>query len=505
MKIYKAEAHIKDLILNNKISFASQISPLIEAAAKLINSKNFASVLDKALKATSTENKQPDLFYFDSILATPGLVNLNDDYFHPAEAWAARHSPIDKQTNYMHNEKDIIGHMTGCFAINFDKTELLSDDLTIDDLPEKYHLVTSGVLYKKWEDPELQERMDDIIDRISKGELFVSMECLFHDFDYILFSKGSKDAEIVTRNQDTAFLTKFLRGFGGSGVYKSRQVGRLLKNIVFSGKGIVDTPANPPSIIFNEDQPLKIKATLEQISDNGELNQMAETKEKEIVTPNFDALEKQVASLTSALEAANKEKEQAKVEAEKQAKADMEKALADSKSALASKEDEIKTLKAQVEKAEADNKAVAEKLAQAEKDIQAKVAELDKIAAEQKTQKRIATLEKNGYSNDEAVALEKKFAKVDDEAFDAFAEMMGKKDKKDEKGKNDKSAANADIDVDENEDNADADALATAEAQKGVAGVIKDVEISGNDLFKKLTKALASQSELCQKHKKNSK
>lgn len=509
MKIYKAEAKLKDQLLNNKITFASKISPVnIDPVFKrvVINKQ----LLERAAKATSLEIKQPDLYYFDSVLATAGLMNLNDDYFHIEETWIARHSPIDKQINHNHDEKNIIGHMTGCFAVNFDKTEILSDDLLTDELPDKYHLVTAGVLYRRWEDEDLQTRMDDIIDRITKGELFVSMECLFNDFDYIWFSEDKASAEIINRNQETAFLTEYLRGFGGSGVYKSRQVGRLLKNIVFSGKGIVETPANPNSIIFNSDEPLKITATYKEIISNGESKTMAESKVLNeavqgvtLQAHDFNALEKQIATLTSALDAERKDKEEAKAKAEKQAKADSEKELNDLKAAVAAKDTELKSFQGKLEKSEADHKVTVEKLAEAEKKIADQDAALAKVAAEQKVQKRVALLVKNGYTDEEAVATEQKFTLVDDATFETIAEMT-KKEKKDKKGANpDGCAASLDIDADANEDNADSSVLGDLELQKGIANIVKNTDGEAASLLKKMQSTMARQSELCQKHNKN--
>ena len=55
---------------------------------------------------------QIDLFYIKSVLVSTGW-NKNDDVFDAAETWAARNTPEDKQFNFMHNENDIIGHITG--------------------------------------------------------------------------------------------------------------------------------------------------------------------------------------------------------------------------------------------------------------------------------------------------------------------------------------------------------------------------------------------------------
>lgn len=228
---------------------------------------------------------------------------------------------------------------------------------------------------------------------------------------------------------------------------------------------------------------------------------MAETVKETEKTPNFEALEKQVAALTAALDTERKEKEQAKADAEKKAKADADKAMVDLRDAVAKKDEEIKGLKSDIEKAAADLKASAEKLVEAEKTIKAKSDELDKVAAEQKTQKRVALLEQNGYTNEEAVALEKKFASIDDEAFAAIAEMT-KKEKKDMKKKMDESyAEESDVDEDENEAGEnDSELLAQAELQKGVAGVVKNINGGAGNLLKKLQKSIAAESALCRKH-----
>lgn len=38
--------------------------------------------------------------------------------------WEARSTPEDKQFNYMHNEKDIIGHITGNYVTDFSGNKL---------------------------------------------------------------------------------------------------------------------------------------------------------------------------------------------------------------------------------------------------------------------------------------------------------------------------------------------------------------------------------------------
>ena len=190
---------------------------------------------------------QVDLYYINTVLVSTGW-NKNDDVFAAEEAWAARDTPVDKQFNYMHDESDIIGHITGSTVIDENGTKIETEEP-----PEKFDIITSAVLYKSWSDPELSERMSQIVSEIEDGKWAVSMECLFSDFDYSVVSPNG-DTKVVARNDESAFLTKHLRVYGGKGEYEGYKVGRLLRNIAFSGKGLVNQPANPRSIILQPEE-----------------------------------------------------------------------------------------------------------------------------------------------------------------------------------------------------------------------------------------------------------
>ena len=190
---------------------------------------------------------QVDLYYINTVLVSTGW-NKNDDVFAAEEAWAARDTPVDKQFNYMHDESDIIGHITGSTVIDENGTKIETEEP-----PEKFDIITSAVLYKSWSDPELSERMSQIVSEIEDGKWAVSLECLFSDFDYSVVSPNG-DTKVVARNDESAFLTKHLRVYGGKGEYEGYKVGRLLRNIAFSGKGLVNQPANPRSIILQPEE-----------------------------------------------------------------------------------------------------------------------------------------------------------------------------------------------------------------------------------------------------------
>ena len=227
-------------------------------------------LLNKPLRAVAENKNQMDLHYLKSILVTTGW-NKNDDVFDKAEVWTARNTPSDKPFNYEHDQKQIIGHITGSKVIDEDGNDV-AEGMSVDELPKKFHILTSAVLYKFWEDPKKQEEMNDIISGIANNKWFVSMEALFNNFDYAM--DDGVTAKVIARNEKTAFLTKHLRAYGGNGVFNNIKIGRVLKNIVFSGKGLVRKPANPESIIFDETEAF-ITSSVYQLDET--------TKSKEII------------------------------------------------------------------------------------------------------------------------------------------------------------------------------------------------------------------------------
>lgn len=411
MKIYSNESDIKNFLESNRISFASQIKK--GEADDVVSSQLFKF-------ATATNRDQPDLYYMDSILVSVG-INKNDDYFDAEEVWEARKTPEDKQINYEHNEKDIIGHITSCYAVD-DQLKRIPDDVVSDKLPDKFHIITGGVLYKKWEDDDLKQRMGEMIDSIEAGELFVSMECLFNDFDYILIEENGK-AKIVERNTSTSFLTKKLRAYGGDGVYQNKRIGRVIRNITFSGKGIVKKPANPDSVIFSETHPVLVKAS-ENNGDEFIMKIDSEVTAKVEPSAELQAMASEVKELKQLLADERTAKAEAKAQAERDVKAKAERDLLDLQNSLKAKDTEIESLKTKLEDSAKALEASTKKVEDAEKSAKSAQDELTKIAAAKKTADRIAALTKAGKSEDDAKTLEKKFAAVDDDAFAAIVENL---------------------------------------------------------------------------------
>lgn len=420
--VFKAE---REAGLEEQIRSSARLSyaALAEIAPAGLLSERAKARLATIDRAKATNADQFDLFYLKTLLVSTGW-NLNDDVFDRQEVWAARATPEDKQFNYEHNCADIIGHITDCQAIDIDG-EALAADLTVDALPDKFHIVTNAVLYRVLADQKLQERMDTIIAEIGEGKWYVSMEALFRGFDYGIVH-ADNTSEVVARNEKTAFLTKHLRAYGGNGTFKDMKVGRLMKSITFSGKGLVRKPANPESIIFSTASTTPFVATTEKLSHQfletgyGELrDQPSQTKEEhKAMASEIEILQKQLADAKAANEQLQAQLRDSDV---KSIKAKLEAAEA--------------TVKAEQEarvKAEADSKGYQDGIAsltaaalEADKALKAAQTELETIKAEQKKTNRISAVKTKLNKNDEqATKYVELFASLTDEQFAANVEHL---------------------------------------------------------------------------------
>ena len=410
MKIYQSEIDdgLRDQVLTNN-TLAWDI--VAESFTPEINIKS--SALEKII----AENKdQIDLYYLRSILVTAGW-NKNDDVFHPQELWDARDTPEDKPFNFMHDERDIIGHITGNTVVDVEGNEIASDE----SLPDTFNILTTAVVYTEWSDPSQRERMRKIVAEIEEGKWFVSMECLFPDFDYAL-AREDGQTEVVTRDEASAFLTKHLRAYGGTGEYDNYRVGRLLRNLSFSGKGLVSKPANPNSVIldrtgsyggenisFTQDKTLTI-SSIKEIK-------MSDSYEKQI-----DDLRAELAEAKAANDAL-----QEKVAAEQQAEFDAK--IATFEATLAEKDEQISGFETQISEAEVKIAEQAEAIKNGEKDMEEKMKELREMKKKEAMMKRKAQLAEAGFDADEATATVEQFDTMDDDTFDQVVALMKQRGK----------------------------------------------------------------------------
>lgn len=382
----------------------SQASVAYCAPAVFVNENKLSNTSNNniiKLRASSNPN-QIDLYYIKSVLVSTGW-NKNDDVFDPRETWLAKSTPEDKQFNFMHNENDIIGHITGSYVVDRNGNKITADD---NNVPQEFDIVTEAVLYNSWTNPNNRERMQQIISEIEDNKWFVSMECLFAGFNYSIIDQQN-NSRLITRSEESAFLTKHLKAYGGTGEYEGYKIGRSLKDISFSGKGLVSKPANPRSIIFDASKAFSVdkEYSISSVS-KGDINMSDTNLEKQLEETKVDSVASQEEQVVvTETETLNKEfAEKVSI---------LETTLAEKDSALKAFELKITSLE--------------ETLAGKDAELNTVLAAMNEMKKKEKNRMRKDSLVKAGFEESEAEESLSLYDTLEDSAFEAIVAMYKKK------------------------------------------------------------------------------
>lgn len=454
-KIQIFQSEIDDGVADAVRSQASVAYCLPATDVRVVKDPEWAKKTD--LKALAENQDQSDLYYLETVLVSTNW-NSNDDVFLPGPTWAARHTPEDKQFNFMHNEDDIIGHITGSYVVDKNGNRIQAD--SDDSHPDYFDIVTRVVLYNSWGGEENRERMDKIIAEIESDEelWFVSMECLFGGFDYALKSMGSSEEFIIQRNEESAFLTKHLRAYGGDGEYDGHRVARALQRINFSGEGLVDNPANSKSTILD-----RKKVVAFTVDDNAK-STIGESKMTEaVVKEQLEALKSELATARAENAAFKAQAEEAKDKAVADQIASHEEAIAEKDGIISGLEDAAKVAEAKIAELEKSLSDANDSIAKFEENE-------EKMKKEKKDEKRKAELVEAGVDVESADVAP--LFDLEDDAFASVLEIYKAKTveaSSEEDGDADDSADASD-DTDSDEESAEAsDALEDTDTDEDVA------------------------------------
>lgn len=437
MKIFSDEKDIQSKIeQNTSVSFELEPREALAEDIERMEVKNIE--LPESISKASLNDG--DLFYHKSILVTTNWNN-NDDVFTPYNVWNARHTPIHKPTNFNHQSSKIVGHITSNWAIAEDG-EIIPDDIDIENLPNKYHIVTGAVIYKKFHnDPDYQKSVAQLIEEIKNKQQFVSMEVSFPSFDYAIKKEGSDEVQFIARAEDTAFLSKHLRVYGGAGVYENYRVGRVLKDMTFIGKAYTKKPANKESVIFINEQDYNLSSAAvanaselfskktgnkeeknsppqkSSVISVSKINLNGDNSMSDVLKDQLEALKKENASLASRVEDLQGQLSKADVEKYTSTIKELETELAKAKEdyeALAKKNEESST-------SVKDSKKKYDELAKAHEEL---VKQCDELKSEKVTAARIAYFVEGEV--EKAVATEKveTFSNLNDDQFKAVADTI---------------------------------------------------------------------------------
>jgi hypothetical protein len=361
---------------------------------------------------------------YGSAILCSTIMNRNDDVFLPNETWAARNTPVNTPFNDEHIDTDIIGHIIAARPLDAEG-KVIADQ---DESPDYFDIEVDFVVYKDIFPAIAKE----ILEKAPAGEKFVSMEAKFSNFDYAIMNDGKTTAKIIQRTEDTSFLTKNLRAYGGTGYYEGQRIGRVLRDFRFIGMGNVNVPANPGSeytklndINFTTND--KVESNLKVV--------LHVTKGSVMKIETLDQANEVIAQLTAKVAELESQAEKNEVEV---LKAQLQKAndnLAAEASKLEIANQQINTEKSKAEELTASLEAV-------KTELQTKKAELDEIHSKAKANERLAKFKDLGIEiTDEKRA---KIVAMSDEAFASvveFAQSVKPTEKTEEEPKGDDAAA----------------------------------------------------------------
>lgn len=276
------------------------------------------------------------------------------------------------------------------------------------------------------QDEERAALIEQTIAEIKAGDWFVSMEAMFRGFDYAVRSMG-RDA-IIPRTADSAFLTKHLRQYGGAGVYvdpatnNKYELGRVLRNITFSGKGLVRKPANPESVILKS-----VAAFVPQTKDLGYITSgtdaTSSTKEESMQMP--ETVDVKIQELTDQVAKLQDEKSALAAELEDMKNKGTEETIASLRSSVEASDQRVNELTTQLDAAKEAGVALQSRAEAAESALAAAQAELSAFKVTEIKRARLAILTNSGLSD--VTAAEKlvdKFAGLDDTAFAETVDIL---------------------------------------------------------------------------------
>ena len=469
----KSDGIAEQIRTQASVAYASQMLAARDLTESAVLSEVLTSNASDFLASAGRDDD--DIYHSYSILVTTSW-NKNDDVFPNSEVWAARNTPKYKPANLEHDEKRIVGGIIGSWPVD-KEFNLIDTASSVDDLPDSYHILVSSVIYRQWQDQEYKARAEELIRKIEEGNMYVSMECIFRGFDYAIQTPNMQN-HIIARNEETAFLSRHLRAYGGTGEYEGHKVGRLLKNITFSGKGFVERPANPDSIIFDKDQVFDFAgASVSKnlfSSDNGvsvriEQDILSNTdSESEEENSMSDFLNDQVKELKEALATSQ---DVVKELTEKVSKANVEKLEAE----IAELNQSVSTLGGSIVEAEAKSTEDAEKIEALEASVseltaakEAAESAIAQMEKEKKRQARAAALIEAGISEEEVEAKLETFASLSEEQFnDVVSIIAGLDEAGTDEGESEANSTDTDIqdevDTSETQDAAEAEAEADLE------------------------------------------
>jgi len=221
----------KPITLEAEIHIMEQTDDLMKEAAAIVD---------------FPKNKTPDVLFFSGCFVSSG-ENLNHAYFMPSELVKAYHSIVNKPLDIEHNESEIVGHIYSSAFVDQAGNKLEVADLTSKTAKEldimSLDVMICGIVYKS--------RFPELADEIKNNKWKLSMETYFQSYDVkvgnLILSKKEAEAMGLAHLDVVGKMARIIKR--GAEI-AAGEVARVLRDMMFSGCGIVKQPANPRSLIF---------------------------------------------------------------------------------------------------------------------------------------------------------------------------------------------------------------------------------------------------------------
>lgn len=218
---------------------------LLEAEINIIDStedlmREVASIVE------FPKNKTPDMLFFTGCFVSSG-ENLNHAYFMPSELVKSFNSIINKPLDIEHEEDVIVGHIYSSAFVDQSGNKLELE--TLSTMDEKaldmmdLDIIIGGIIYKS--------RFPEMAEEVTDDKWKLSMETYFQDYDIkvgnLIMSRQEAEVMGLASFDNIGRIADIIKG----GVQvASGEIARVLRDLMFSGCGLVEKPANPRSLIF---------------------------------------------------------------------------------------------------------------------------------------------------------------------------------------------------------------------------------------------------------------
>lgn len=242
---------------------------MIEANIKIVEEteelkKSVASIIE------FPESKTPDLLYFSGIFVSSG-ENLNNAYFMPSEIVKAASSIDHKALDIEHKEDQIVGHIYDSKFVDKAGNILDVDELSKmnkDELDKtEMDVYIAGILYKS--------RFTELAKEVAEDKWMLSMETYFQDYDIKIGNVIMSRKEAEALGIESSIVGKVAKLLKEGKEVAEGGVTRVLRDLLFSGCGLVKHPANPRSVILET-----AKKLINEVAIVIDLDKTNNTKEK---------------------------------------------------------------------------------------------------------------------------------------------------------------------------------------------------------------------------------